>query len=62
MLRAGTEELIDDKTDKSNRSTMIELGIGYVINENSRKSENELSSLNPGNEESSGRGSQIIEN
>ena len=42
---------------------MIELGIGYVINENkSRKSENELSSLNPGNEESSGRGSQIIEN
>ena len=62
MLRAGNEELIDDKSNKSNRNTMIELGTGYIINESKTRKSNELALLNQESEENSGRGSQINDN
>ena len=62
MLRAGNEELIDDKSNKSCRNTMIELGTGYIINESKTRKSNELALLNQESEENSGRGSQINDN
>ena len=61
--RAVSEGLIDNKSSKSQRSTLIELGTDYILkgNENN-KSETEFSCLNSGKDQNSSRSSQISEN
>jgi len=60
--RAGSEDLIDDKSTKSQRSTIIELGTGYILKDSkTNKEENEFSYLNSGKDDNSSRSSQIIE-
>ena len=61
--RAVSEGLIDNKSSKSQRSTLIELGTDYILkgNENN-KSETEFSYLNSGKDQNSSRSSQISEN
>ena len=60
--RAGSEDLIDDKSSKSQRSTIIELGTGYILKDSkTNKEENEFSYLNSGKDDNSSRSSQIIE-
>ena len=60
--RAGSEDLIDDKSTKSQRSTIIELGTGYILKDSkTNKEENEFSYLNSGKDDNSSRSSQIID-
>jgi len=61
--RAVSEGLIDNKSSKSQRSTLIELGTDYILkgNENN-KSETGFSYLNSGKDQNSSRSSQISEN
>ena len=61
--RAVSEDLIDNKSSKSQRSTLIELGTDYILkgNENN-KSETGFSYLNSGKDQNSSRSSQISEN
>ena len=61
--RAVSEGLIDNKSSKSQRSTLIELGTDYILkgNENN-KSETGFSYLNSGKDHNSSRSSQISEN
>ena len=61
--RAVSEDLIDNKSSKSQRSTLIELGTDYILkgNENN-KSETGFSYLNSGKDHNSSRSSQISEN
>ena len=60
--RAVSEGLIDNKSSKSQRSTLIELGTDYILkgNENN-KSETGFSYLNSGKDQNSSRSSQISE-
>ena len=59
--RAGSEDLIDDKSSKSQRSTIIELGTGYILKDSkTNKEENEFSYLNSRKDDNSSRSSQII--